>query len=141
MLAKRATRFFGGLCAVLLCSLALAGCGSSNGRNNVSGTVTQGGQPVAGVVTFIDGANKEYASPISAEGKYQVLNLPTGLMKITVKLPPTVAASNTRGSKAPEMPTPTVTKGATPNPKYARADNGLTFTVSGGDQDYNIDLK
>ena len=126
------------LCALPVLAVALAGCGGSAGTNTVSGTVTQGGRPVTGSVVFVDGANKEYASPIAPDGKYHVRNLPAGPMKVLVRGTPKVPPGpKTHAAIVPQAPT----GGITPNAKYATAAGGLTVTVTGGDQSYDIDLK
>jgi hypothetical protein len=122
---------------VLALGLVATGCGT-NGPNEVSGTVMQGGQPVAGSVVFVDGANHEYASPIATDGKYQVRNLPAGQMKVLVRgAPRPVAAPKARAALAP----PVGPGGAAPSAKYATAAGGLTCTVTGGTQAFDIDLK
>jgi hypothetical protein len=138
MFAKTALKCLGAL-PVLVFALALAGCGGGpDGKNSVSGKVTHGGQPVAGTVTFIDGSNKEYASPISPEGKYLIPNLPTGPMKITVKGVPAVPPGPGTKEAMPGVPT---ASGVAPSPKYAKPDNGLTYDVRAGEQTKDIDLK
>jgi hypothetical protein len=124
---------------LLVFAISLTGCSrGSSGQNSVSGVVTQGGQPVAGSVLFIDSANKEYASPIAPDGKYFVQNLPNGPMKVLVKGMPAVAPGPK--TKVPISSIPT-NSGVTPNSKYATATGGLTFTVTGGGQSFDIDLK
>lgn len=128
--------------SVLLFALAVVGCGkggNSDGKVTVSGKVTQGGQPVAGTVTFIDSANKEYGSPIT-DGKYQVIGLPVGQAKITVKGAPKLAPPP-GGKEAGAMPMGGGAGGVAPNPQYATVAGGLTYDVKAGDQTYDIDLK
>jgi hypothetical protein len=104
--------------------------------------VTQGGQAVAGTVLFIDSANKEYASPIAADGKYQVIGLPTGTAKIIVKGSGVGGTAPGLGAKDKEsMPTAGAAGGVAPNAKYAKPDNGLTYEVKTGEQTYDIELK
>lgn len=129
-----------GAVPVLVFALALTGCGGgSSGKTSVTGKVTQGGQPVAGSVTFIDSSNKEFGSPIAPDGKYQVFGLATGQAKILVKGATTTTPNTPAMKEAITVGGPS--GGVAPNAKYAKADNGLTFDVKAGEQEYNIELK
>src|SRR5207302_10780696 len=95
-----------GVVPILVFAITLTGCGrGSGGPNTVSGTVMYGGQPVTGSVVFIDGANKEHASPIAPDGKYRIPDLPTGSMKVLVRGTPNVAPGPK--TKATISPAPT----------------------------------
>lgn len=128
--------------SLFLFVLALVGCskGGGDGKNTVTGKVTQGGQPVAGTVTFIDSANKEFASPIGADGKYMVIGPATGQAKITVKgaggglIAP-------GGKDKDAAPGAGGVSGVAPNARYAKPDNGLTYEVKAGEQTHDIELK
>jgi hypothetical protein len=128
-------------------TIALVGCGSKGASDSVSGKVTMNGQIVAGQVIFITSDKKEIASPITAEGVYTINNPPKGEVQIIVKgaVAPggPVARPIPKGDKTPgePPPSPMASSGATPPAKYAQAGNGLKFTVTGGQQTYDIDLK
>ena len=129
--------------ALLLVVVLGAGCapGGKAPDGAVSGKVTLGGRPVAGQVVFVGGDHKEIAAPITPEGGYQINNPPKGEYQVFVKgLPaqgPPPGAAKAPGD-APPLRAPT---GAAPPAKYAQAGNGLKFTVTGGEQKYDIELK
>jgi hypothetical protein len=134
--------------AVVFLLAALGGC-NPEGKNTISGKVTRGGQPVAGTVAFVDDANKEYASPIGPDGTYQVLNLPTGHMRILVRGNPapartalTAVRGRVPGGKLPELPGGAVVHGGVvPDKKYATPNGGLDVSVTGGDQTHDVELE
>jgi hypothetical protein len=142
---------------VFLSALALAGCGPRTGI--VSGKVTYKNAPLgSGTITFIGGpkGDKSQWSPISADGSYQVSNVPVGNVKITVE---TTAPSNlgsVGGMKPPSVPGVApppdqstlggadATKQGTYVPipgKYKDAEqSGLSMEVKPGKQEHNVDL-
>ena len=126
---------------LLLLAGALAGCGgkSDGAKDSVYGKVTLNGQPVTGQVVLIGSDNKEISSLIAADGEYRIVNPPKGEARVLVK-GRSGAAPTTRGvTKGPEMPGMSGRSAAPPS-KYATAAGGLKFTVTGGDQKYDITL-
>jgi len=126
---------------------ALAGCGGGD-KAEVSGKVTLGDKPVAGFVTFITADGKEFTAPTDAEGKYLLVDVPIGPVKVGVKGAPggaggLVAPPTPKG--APEMPkemTAGVGSGVPPPAKYAApASSGLAYEVKAGKQTFDIPLK
>ena len=132
--------------AFLLASLlvTLAGCGGkgSGAKNTVSGKVTMNGQVVAGQVVFV-GGNKEYPSPIGPDGNYQIIDPPNGEYVVLVKPPigGTISPKGVGGGKGSDLPGTGAGTGTPPPAKYGTAAGGLKFTVSGGEQKNDIDLK
>jgi hypothetical protein len=117
------------------------GCskGGSGPKNAVSGKVTLGGKPVAGEVIFVGSGNKEVKALIATDGTYSVTDPAPGDNDVLVK-------SMLLGGTAPpkdmmkDMKAPVGT-GGTPAPaKYAQRGNGLKFTVTTGQQKYDIEL-
>jgi hypothetical protein len=108
MLRPFPARYLGASC-VLAAALALTGCSDGLARTSVSGKVTQAGQPVSGTVAFIDATNKEYASPIGADGHYQIVNPPSGKFKIVenprpgARRRPPAAGAHGRDRPAPPL--------------------------------------
>jgi len=133
--------------------LVPAGCGRTGSETTVSGKVTLGDQPVAGVVTFVDSSNKEVASsPIGADGTYRVEKIPTGQYKVVVKAglgaaPPIAGQPPTpKDAKPIEMKDmgsmPGAQKTASPPKKYQTASTSdLSFEVKSGKNTYDIALK
>jgi hypothetical protein len=124
--------------ALLLALGTLAGCGGRGKApdSSVSGKVTLGGRAVAGQVVFVGSDQKEIAAPINPEGAYQINNPPKGEYQVVVKGVPGVPV--VPGTKAPgDAPPP----GAAPPAKYAQPGNGLKFSITGGEQKYDIELK
>jgi hypothetical protein len=121
--------------------LLAAGCGTRFG--NVSGTVTQGGKPVAGgTITFYDAAGRAQSDAIRSDGTYTVSKVATGRAKIAVILPMNIpfAGLDGAGAGGGGMP-PGAPKGPAPAPKYSDPDkSGLTCDVTTGEQTYNISL-
>jgi hypothetical protein len=137
-LLARATRqvSFLLLFAALACLTGCPGGGPGDAKNSVSGKVTLNGQPVSGMVGFIGSDGKEVPAPIKPDGTYIVDNPPTGDVKVVV-----------RGMQGPSLPKGVTMQdmggpqGVQPPPKYASpATSGLTFNVTGGKQNYNIEL-
>ena len=126
----------------LLVTVAL-GCGGSKGsKDSVSGKVTTGGQPVSGEIVFTFADGKTLSSPIGEGGKYSIPGAPKGEAKVSVKGMGGIAGpakGMPDGPKGVDMPA--AGGGGVPPPgKYAKADNGLTYTVKGGDETKDFDL-
>lgn len=127
-----------------LFTLIVAGCGQRMG--DITGTVSYKGKALpSGQVTFF-GADKQVVGGSSiVEGKYKVLKVPPGAVKITVRTPPPPPpAGQTPKQNAPQqreegMPPP-LESIAIP-PKYSSPDqSGLTYEVKPGSQTHPIDL-
>jgi hypothetical protein len=127
------------LLAVLLAVLVGgSGCGGGKGaKNSVSGKVTFKGQTVAGFVFFIGADNKEVSAGIDSDGTYLVSNPPMGQVRVAVRGLPKGPPPPKDSSGMPGTQSPT---GVAPPARYAAADNGLTFNVTGGKQEFNIEL-
>jgi hypothetical protein len=124
------------LVLLLAVTAGLGGCGPPNKVNDsVTGKVTLKGQPVAGEVIFVGSDRKEVGSPIGADGSYQIYNPPKGEVQILVKGFPGAAVEPPKD--APPRPG---AGGAAPPARYARPNNGLTMTVTGGKQTHDVPL-
>ena len=127
--------------AVVLLPLAL-GCAGGGPRAIVSGKVTVDGQPPATgtTVTFVSADGKSVSGAVDTDGSYNVVDAPLGPVKIVVKGVsggPTAAPKS--GGDMPGMAA--AGRGAPVPPKYASPDNGLTYDVKAGKQDFDIALK
>ena len=124
----------------------LAGCGA--GTTDVSGSVTYKGKAVtSGFVTFASPSGVAASAEIRGDGTYAATGVPTGPVKVAVGSPdPTTAPAADGGRKAgPKAATkspPPKAEGWVPLPaKYGRPeDSGLTVTLSGKPEVYNIKL-
>jgi hypothetical protein len=137
--------------SVLLLFLALAGCSS---RGTVTGKVTYKGAPLpVGRVTFVLSNGSGGTGEIK-DGVYTAIQVPTGPAKVTVEIPqagrgmpaghgvpananlPPEAQKMMENARGGDPKTPKIP------PKYADPDgSGLTYTVKGGTQTYDIDLQ
>jgi len=134
---------FGLLCAAVVLA---AGCAKKD-KDSVSGKVTLGGQPVAGIVTFAYDKS-EISAPTTADGSYIFTAPPPGQVKVTVKPLPGAGAGALApppkgGPDMPSMPAGTASgQGVPPPAKYGSpATSDLSYEVKAGKQTYNIDLK
>jgi hypothetical protein len=153
-----------GPAVVLALSLTAAGCGN---KGSISGKVTYDGSPLHyGTVSFVTDSGQVFRSEISDDGSYSIKDVPAGNVKIAVvePMPPNPAQGGRGGGGGPPGranmgPPPGVT--LPPNAptntfdfagrkdKYIKIpDNladpdrsGKTYTVKGGPQEYNIELK
>ncbi len=135
------------LVLVLLSLAFINGCPGAGAVNDiVSGKVTLNDKPVSGEVIFT-GPNNVSASGPALEGSYSVFNPPKGKCVITIKSMGMAGAPATlpSGKDIPvvkDMPKPGLGTGGVPPPaKYERPDNGLTFEVKGGKQEFDIKLQ
>jgi hypothetical protein len=145
---------------LMLLLLATAGCGQ---KGQVSGKVKYKGNALpTGMVFFFDSNDRKVGTAsIGSDGSYSAV-LPAGLVKIAVTTPPATLASLGKekqqeiANRAKKMkkgfnpleamegegkdPTPVKT---IPIPaKYGNiGESGLTFTVLGGPQTFDIDLQ
>jgi hypothetical protein len=135
------------LVPALLPLLFAAGCAS---KGTVTGSVTYKGQTVgSGMVTFVLVGGKEGAGtgvPIGADGTYHASNLAPGAYKVGVMTSPPQKAP-TFGGKTIDMPNApggevAAGKYVAIPAKYGGPDSsGLTTTVKGGSQTYNIEMQ
>ncbi len=120
--------------------LLAAGCDES--RSGVSGKVTFNGAPITrGTVVFTAENNKAWAANISREGEYHIDGLPAGTFKVS--LTNMATAPQVRSGAAPAKDVQALPAAAAQPPlprKYAKPDNGLTLTVTGGSQTFDIEL-
>ena len=124
---------------------ASMGCGGAK-KATVKGVVTYKGEKLGnGNVIFHGADNKGAASPIDANGAYQLSNVPLGLMKITVE---TIAPATATAPALPGMEMPKIEGGPAAG-KYVRipdqykdaTKSGLTYEVKAGAQEHNINLE
>lgn len=155
--------------AVLFAILALAGCGRPVGT--VTGKVTFGPKVVkGGNVTFVSTEGQpSMSTTISEDGTYKIANATGGNYKVCVETmsvkgpPPSIPSANTPkaqaldpGTKVPEGYTPSSPADASlvaarargaklyvhiPDSYSDSSKTDLSYTVVGGDQTYNIELK
>lgn len=141
-----------------LCAGLLTGCtANSQAPARITGTVTYKGSPVpAGNITFHTDTEGIYASPIRADGTYEVHDVPKGEFVVTVETESVnpkkkvkdyggkgakgyqeriAAEGNSAANKAPPQ-----TYVQIPS-KYANAKtSGLTVTAEAGSQVHNFTL-
>jgi hypothetical protein len=161
----RVRRLVGGSFGVLLVLLAAAGCGPGHGR--VSGRVLYGGKPLPGSrVTFrpADPRQNAVSAVVDAEGNYSAV-LPVGPVQASVdnrELEPRASLSglvppkldpetrkllgNPKSDKTTPAPSgagPEKLPGKyvqIPGKYYAVETSGLDFTVTGGEQQHDLEL-
>jgi len=125
----------------------MAGCGKRTGV--VTGKVTHQGTPLtSGAVVFHGPNGQSDSGNIDAQGNYTVSQAPIGPVKVTVdpgpaRLPPPRNTGPRKESKHPGEK-----EGAPPPPPPRRVvipekykdpnQSGLTFTVTGGQQTFDI---
>jgi hypothetical protein len=140
---------------VALLALALAigagvsGCGKRSAT--VSGQVTYKGKPVtSGTVVFF-GADGQPSPPatVQEDGTYKATTVPTGPVKVVVDNPPPLQYGLKQKAPKEMANDPEIQQAAqqaknyvpTP-PKYGDVkQSGLTTELSGGSNNYNIELK
>jgi hypothetical protein len=133
---------FAGFAVLSLAVLAVAGCGpGAVGR--VSGTVKYQGQPLtSGEVVFHCKNGEQVGCHITAQGTYELANVPVGFARIIVKthpyVPPGLKKSGPGASAAPAV------EGSSFTPLPARygdpEKSGLIHDVKPGEQRYDIAL-
>jgi hypothetical protein len=133
---------------ILLLALPLAtGCGGQ-GKATVSGKVTYQGKSLpSGFVTFVPENGVALHADIQGDGSYRMDNVPVGTVKISVQ--PKTAQDTLQSSPMPQNPmdygkakAPMTESGTPIPPQYADpSQSGLTYTVTKGSQQHDIDLK
>ena len=147
--------------AAALVAVALAGC-SDVPRGRLHGTVTFQGKPLtATTVIFLASDNKTHPVKLKSDGTYEVNGVALGAIKVSVQQDlPTVAAKaeaprsgtwgqakgnvvDEKAGKAPPAPrTNEKGSGRQLPASYASAEkSGLSFELTGADQDWSVDLK
>jgi hypothetical protein len=120
---------------VLLAALSLSGCGIGQTTGQVSGQVQFQGKAVpAGTVKFVGADSKEVMAAVKNDGSYRV----SGLLAGTYRVGFTPQAQNPfapQGAGAVEKPL------AIPRRYRDPATSGLECVVTGGQQEFPIDLK
>jgi hypothetical protein len=119
--------------SVLLCGLLLlAGCLSK--PDEVTGVVSYQDRPLpSGTITIVSADGKEYFSAIGTNGRYSVLGVPAGPVKIAVKSHASIPPGLNPGEKQQAVQIPA---------RYANAeDSGLRATVRGGKFEHNVKLE
>ena len=125
--------------------ILIAGCGGGGkGKGDtVSGKVTLNGNPVAGEVIFVGSDGKESKMLISMDGSYTVASVAKGEAKIGVKSM-SMGIGNApapTGAGKSDMPGVTPASGVPAPAKYSNpSSSGLTYTVKGGDEKFDIVL-
>jgi hypothetical protein len=135
-------------------ALAVAGCGE--GQGGVSGQVKFKGELLpSGRVTFVcQAGTKEVFSSEILKGRYTISGIPVGPVKILVEtfqpapattLPTKIPGGippNIKGMPAPGAPPPAPGKYVPIPPRYGNVEqSGLSFTVTTGQQDHDIELQ
>jgi hypothetical protein len=142
---------------VLGLSLVLtSGCGGGVSRAKVTGQVTYQGAPLPGGSITFHGQDKFVRSAyIDPGGRYLIVGAPAGEIKVAVTAPPPAAAaapaaaapaagksSGKHASKTGSTPAAPVVAGVALPPKFNDPEqSGLTYTLTGGDQTLDIELK
>ena len=120
----------------------LTGCGAGAAPADVvTGKVTHNGQVVTGEVMFVGADKKEVGSPIALDGTYRVKSPPKGEVQVVVRAVQGPPGGVVRPKDAPKDAPTGGSPGVAPPAKYAQPGNGLKFTVTGGEQRYDIELK
>jgi len=140
----------------LMLLVVSAGCSS---KGTVSGKVTYQGKPVpAGTVIFVPLAGEGNFTANISNGAYRVEGLPLGPVKISVSTP--VNAASMKGLISKMQPPPEMmqklapgksAEGSAPSSQDTQGvliparfqdpeKSGLTYTVKGGSQVYDIDI-
>ncbi len=148
--------------AILSIPLVLAGCTKNpNAPAQISGVVKYNGKPLpAGTIVFHDAEGKAYSTSIHQDGKYELTDVPTGEMKVTVdtedfnpaKVQPTYGGQRAAKMGMSETPAPPGL-GAPPSvedkkavyvkipEKYRTASSsGLSATLKKGKNTQDFDL-
>ncbi len=117
----------------MLFAFSLPGCGLGGGQ--ISGRVRLNGSPVkSGWVTlnYTNGNHASVSGFIQSDGTYRITGCPSGEAKVTVRVATrSLPRKKTNALKTPSIPT-----------RYADSEKTvLVCKVTGGPQDFDIDLK
>jgi hypothetical protein len=119
---------------LLIVLLAATGCGGqtqpTGEENTLTGTVVLNGQPADYSMVVAIGPNgQEATGPRLADGSYNIINPPTGMLKFKFAAGPPIPGG------------PPAAKTGNVPAKYLSETKELTFEYAGGNQVYNIELK
>ena len=138
-------RFFPAVVLALL-ALAFSGCGQRKGK--VTGKVSYKGEAVpSGTVAFYGKGDAVSSAPIGPDGTYQATEVPLGEVKITVTTPPPPDPHAAEKLKKNPM---VVQKNivikqekvvSVPRKYNLPGTSGISLTVTGGSQPFDITLK
>ncbi len=135
------------LCVLLLALPLVTGC-AGQAKGTVSGKVTYQGKALSsGYVTFTADKGPPLHADIQSDGSYRLENVPVGPVKIGVQPKASQEAMRAigmpRGPKDVDKVKAAVADRETKLPsKYADPNqSGLTYTVTNGPQQHDIDLK
>lgn len=138
---------------LLACFLPAFGCGS---KGAISGKITYQGKPLSAGsrVMFYDEKGSVFAADIQSGGSYTVDKVTPGPVQISFYVPPPISQTKQklipRVSKDLQLPggvTPKKDIGATaettplPSKYKDPKTSGITYTVTSGKQEHNIDLR
>jgi hypothetical protein len=141
------------VCLLVLFGMAISGCGGAKRRGptgTVTGVVTYKGKPVpSGRVTFYGPDNEPASATLDEDGSYQAEYVPVGQATITVETPPPPAVLEKVAKQSPhgkrfgvgnpiEVPKDVV---SVPTKYNSAARSGLSYTVTEGKQNHDIELK
>ncbi len=137
----------------LLLLMPLVGCGRSKGT--LSGKVTYRGAPLpGGTITIVPekgNAAQTMSGKIESNGTYSVANVPAGAVKVSIRvseptpfaearIPPSEIAA--KGNEAFKPPANSAQPTVRLPLEYSDPDkSGLRYTINGGAQSQDIDLK
>ena len=127
--------------ALLLLGLTVLGCAGER-TGTLTGKVGLAGKPLPGGQVMVHGEGGKTAAGAIADGAYTIPNAPVGPVKVSVR---TFAPS----PKVVNPTDPNAGKDTGPPPAYVKIPDkysdpdksGLTTTVTGGSQTFDIDLK
>jgi hypothetical protein len=138
-------RFVPAVLLVLL-ALALSGCGSRKGK--VTGKVSYKGEAVpSGTVVFYGNSDAVSSAPIGPDGTYQATEVPLGEVRVAVTTPPPPDPHDAeRRNKSALLAEKNIVfkeqKVVSVPRKYnLPGTSGISLTVSGGSQPFDISLK
>lgn len=134
------SRLFGA--ALALCwATILTGCSSSEQGNVVKGKVLYKNAPLpTATVSFYNDKGQLAGSGSVTDGAFRVEKLPTGPLKIAVVTPLATAKAPPPPKGAP-LAGPQVKVVPVPARYHTPAKSGLSYTVTAGVQDHDIELK
>jgi hypothetical protein len=122
--------------------LLAAACGCGPGRATVSGKVTYNDQPVTyGSVTVLGPDDKAASGAINPDGTYTVEGLTPGEARFGVISRDPAKGRSPRKGGAEEQAAAKAGWVPLPRQYEAAASSGLTTTLKGGHNTYDIDLK
>jgi hypothetical protein len=131
---------------LVLLALALSGCGQRKGK--VTGKVSYKGEAVpAGTVAFYGKGDAVSSAPIGPDDTYQATVVPLGEVKVTVSTPPPPdphAAEKLKKNPLVVQKNIVIKEEkvvSVPRKYNLPGTSGLSLTVTGGSQPFDIPLK